>query len=94
MSIAKCVGVLIVLAVLLYLFIFNRRKMSHLSVAIAVTYVVLAGLRLWNQRGEEDLVEQLITIGIFLGGGLVIWGILWGSQRWFSRKPNGSTERQ
>lgn len=93
MSIAKCVGLLIILAVLFYLFIFNRRKMNQLSIAIAVTYVGLAVFRLWNQRADADTLEQIITIGIFLGGGVLLWAVLWGSQRWYARKSGGSARR-
>jgi len=93
-SLPKCFGVLVVLAVLLFLFIFNRRKMNQLSIAIALTYVALAGHRLWTLRADADVQEQLIAIAIALGAGALLWGALWGSQWWMARKANQTAKRR
>ncbi|MBI2942426.1 MAG: hypothetical protein HYY04_18510 [Chloroflexi bacterium] len=85
MSPAKCLVVLIVVAVLGFLFIFNRRKMNQLTIGIIVTYIVLAAYRLSQQQNDE---ETLWSMAIFFGGGLLLWGGLWIAHRYSVRKSH------
>ena len=75
---AKCLTVLVVVAVLAVMWILHRRKTNQVMLAIAAAILVGGVVRLFQIR---DSTQTVYTVGLILAALVAVWVASWLSNR-------------
>lgn len=89
---ARCLFWLVVSALLVFMFVFARKRFRQVVLLFGVSTGLMVFLRLLSLRGND--VSELISESYFLFAIAVLYGIVWLGSRYLGDRPRSSSGKR